>query len=88
MSATIALVFLAEAAATCSSSGASRLKAGATVVQAIVTAEPQSSDPAAPTTAAASEPAGEAERGGSADGDDAEPAQPTDECAALPIPIV
>jgi hypothetical protein len=86
MSAAIALIFLAEAAATCSSSGASRLKAGATVVQAIVTAEPQSFNPAAPTTAAS--PADEAERGGSPDVDDAEPAQPTDECDALPIPIV
>jgi len=96
MSATAALIFLAEAVATCAPGGTSRLRAGANVVDAIVTVAPESLDTLKPTIAAASDPT-DIEDSGSSEAqepDDLQPDdqqlaedQPAQQCEALPLPI-
>jgi len=56
MGAAVALIFLAEAATTCAPAGSTRLKAGATVVPAIVTVQADPFDPSALTSASATDP--------------------------------
>jgi hypothetical protein len=88
MSAAIALIFLAEASANCAPADTNRLRAGASVVQAIVTVEPQSFEPPAATTAALNEPADGEDSSGSAEAQEPDEAdQPADQCPALPLPI-
>jgi hypothetical protein len=83
MSAAIALIFLAEAAATCAPVDTNRLRAGASVVQAIVTIQPKSSMQLAPTPAATDG----YEFGPTASTDEPETAEPVDQCKVPPTPI-
>lgn len=87
MSAAIALIFLAEAAATtCAPPETNRLRAGASVVQAIVTVDPDA-EPAAPTTAAANELVDGDQRSDVPEAQEPEAEQSAQQCPALQFPI-
>lgn len=81
MSAAIALMFLAEAATTCPP-GDNRLRAGASVVQAIVSVEPKVYNPPVPRLAASNEATDSSERGSAEDGEEPQADQLADQCKA------
>jgi hypothetical protein len=83
MSAAIALMFMAEAATTCAPADTHRLRAGATIVQAIVSVEPRVFDPAAPKPAASNE-GPDSGAGPTANTDEPESGQPANQCKATP----
>ena len=87
MSAAIALIFLAEAAAaTCTPPDTNRLRAGASVVQAIVTVDPES-EPAEPTTAAIDDQADGDQISDTPEAQEPEADQPAEQCPAVEFPI-
>jgi hypothetical protein len=76
-----ALILMAQAATACPAVSTTRLRAGASVVQAIVRTAPEAFEPERPTPAAVSDRAGETVV------DKPEPDQRAEKCKALPLPI-
>ena len=86
MSATVALMFFAQAATTCPAVAPQRLRGGANVLQAIATVEAGSFEPEAFTPAAVEEPVEQSDQNAESAGPEA--SQPAEQCEDMPAPIV
>ena len=88
MIAATALILLAEAAAACPPVAIGRLGGGAMFVQPVAIFEQPPFEHLGPTTDVRSKPEGIQQTGATTSDDDAEVAEPAEQCAAVSSPIV